>query len=95
MKTELSIILRRGNPCRSEQENRVESGERVQALTRLIALLETSAPDSPSHRPIRQEDPCGALSLLSHLRAAHASYALTSGVMQRVSAGAWVRRRLN
>jgi hypothetical protein len=97
MQTEPTTILRHGNPRRSEQELRVTAGERerIRALTRLITLLKTSAPDAPSHPPIPPEESMGALSQLSHLRAAHASYSLTSGVMQRVSAGAWVRRRLN
>ena len=33
------------------------------------------------------------LSRLARLRAAHASYALATGEMERVGPGAWVRRR--
>ncbi len=66
--------------------------QRAEALSRLVALLESvDADGQPLQRAALD---CGAdsLSQLSRLRAAHATYALASGVMQRVGVGAWSRR---
>ncbi len=65
------------------------------ALERLLALLAASAPEA--HAPHAPETETGTDTLLqlARLRAAHATYSLeTIGGMERVGAGAWVRRTL-
>ncbi|HLK56178.1 MAG TPA: hypothetical protein VKU00_06425 [Chthonomonadaceae bacterium] len=65
--------------------------EREMALERLVNLLAAEAEQNPARAG---RDRADSLSRLARLRAIHASYALaTSGEMERVGMGAWVRRR--
>ena len=60
------------------------------AFERLINLLETGAEQTPAPVGRNRAD---SLSRLARLRAAHATYVLTTGgEMERVGMGAWVRR---
>ncbi|MCS6776349.1 MAG: hypothetical protein RMJ43_10930 [Chloroherpetonaceae bacterium] len=62
---------------------------RVDALSRLIALLER---DQPHPRPVKAKD--NPLSMLARLQLAHAAYALANtGEMERASLGAFFRHR--
>ena len=65
--------------------------ERQLALERLLNLLAVEAEQNPARAG---RDRANALSRMARLRAAHASYALaTTGEMERVGVGAWMRRR--
>jgi len=65
--------------------------EREMALDRLLALLEAEAAINPERAGHARAN---ALSRIARLRSAHATYALaTSTEMQRVSTGAWIRKR--
>jgi hypothetical protein len=64
---------------------------RAEALERLIALLETGTPEAGLGISQRRRD---SRSHLARLEAAHATYALAnSSEMERISDGAWIRRR--
>lgn len=68
-----------------DQNNRA----RVDALSRLIALLER---DQPHPRPIKAKD--NPLSMLARLQLAHAAYALANtGELERAGVGAFFRHR--
>jgi hypothetical protein len=65
--------------------------EREMALDRLLELLEAEAVINPERAAHARAN---AMSRIARLRSAHATYALaTSTEMQRVGAGAWLRRR--
>ena len=65
--------------------------EQEAALGRLLVLLAASAPEARA--PHAPETGTDALLQLARLRAAHATYSLeTVGGMERVAAGAWMRR---
>jgi hypothetical protein len=74
-----------------EMTHRPLAEEQEAALERLLTLLAASAPEAQApHAPEAGTD---ALLQLARLRAAHATYSLeTIGGMERVGAGAWVRR---
>ena len=89
MTTVLALPAHHCRPiCASPAESLAQ--RRTDALDRLLALLEGNSPalqrrclaagDSESHR----------LRRLARLRVAHASYALSSGIMQQTGKGAWV-----
>lgn len=67
--------------------------KRVEALERLVSLLEGD------NSPIRQrripvgDSETNQMQRLAHLRAAHASYALSSGLVPKAGQGAWLRSR--
>ncbi len=65
-----------------------------EALERLISLLEKTTPDAMAHRVRTVRNGADNSGQLARLRAARTSYALaTNNEMERVGAGAWVRRR--
>lgn len=67
------------------------AAEQEAALERLLVLLAASAPEAQA--PHAPETGTDALLQLARLRAAHATYSLeTVGGMERVGAGAWMRR---
>lgn len=67
--------------------------EQEAALERLLTLLAASAPEAPIPHSPETEAGSDALLQLARLRAAHATYSLeTIGGMERVGAGAWLRR---
>ena len=63
---------------------------RLLMLQRLITQLEEGASVNRRSSMLRPE--MDSLSLLSRLRRAHARYALGSGPMERMGAGAWFRQ---
>lgn len=71
-----------------------EVQQREVALARLLDVLEAGAPEYLQEHAENALE-CGAqLSQLARLRAAHASYALSSGnKMRRVGHGAWLHER--
>ena len=72
----------------------VEEKAREAALEKLVSLLEKGAEDTHFHPVFDAEEGPNSLHRLSRLRAAHAAYALeTTGGMERVGNGAWLRRR--
>lgn len=72
------------------QANEQEQGA---ALERLLALLAAGASEAQAPHAPETEVGTNALLRLSRLRAAHAAYSLeTIGGMERVGAGAWMRR---
>jgi hypothetical protein len=67
--------------------------ERADALERLVTLLEGSeTPLRLRHIPA-EENETSQLQRMARLRAAHASYALSSGLVPREGQGAWIRSR--
>ncbi|MCW3055999.1 MAG: hypothetical protein JWN14_5169 [Chthonomonadales bacterium] len=67
--------------------------EQEAALERLLVLLAASAPEAQAPHSPETETGSDTLLQLARLRAAHATYSLeTIGGMERVGAGAWLRR---
>ena len=64
---------------------------REEALNRLISLLQASSPEGQRPSQHQSGRPRGPLSQLARLRAAHAVYALSTGLMERTAEGAWIR----
>lgn len=98
MDSTMNTTLNETKSPRREMSNRplhlkVAEQERDAALERLLALLakgtaEIQAPHSPE-----TDAGTDGLLRLARLRAAHAAYSLeTVGGMERVGAGAWMRR---
>lgn len=94
MNTTLNTSNTETKSVRREMTNRAgrtQTPEQEAALQRLLTLLAASAPETQNpHVPETGGD---ELMQLARLRAAHATYSLeTIGGMERVGAGAWVRR---
>ena len=96
MNTTMNTALNNMKSPRREMTNRprgVHAEEQEAALERLLALLAASAPDAQAPHSPEAEGDVDALLQLARLRAAHATYSLGPiGGMERVGAGAWVRR---
>lgn len=94
MNTSVNTSNNETKSARREMTNRAartQTPEQAAALERLLALLAESAPEVQN--PHVPETGADALMQLARLRAAHATYSLeTIGGMERVGAGAWVRR---
>ncbi len=98
MTTTMNTNLQETKTPRREMSHRLprlraEEQARDAALERLLALLAAGAPDAQTpHSPETEAAP-DTLAQLARLRAAHATYSLeTTGGMERVGTGAWMRR---
>ena len=91
-----NTALQSSKSPRREMTNRPHSPraeEQESALERLLALLTASAPEPQAPHSPETETGTDTLLQLARLRAAHATYSLeTIGGMERVGAGAWMRR---
>jgi hypothetical protein len=77
----------------TNRTSRPRMEEQEAALERLLALLAASAPEAQIPHSPDTEAGTDSLLQLARLRAAHATYSLeTIGGMERVGAGAWLRR---
>ena len=86
-------------PARKGNERRTLVSEsltqkRADALERLIALLEGEGSPFRQRRQPTGESEANQMSLMARLRAAHASYAIASGVVVQIRPGAYVCSRL-
>ena len=94
----MTTILNETKSPRREMSNRPlrlrsEEQERDAALERLLALLAAGAAEIQAPHSPEIDAGMYGLSRLARLRAAHAAYSLeTVGGMERVGAGAWMRR---
>jgi hypothetical protein len=96
MNTTMNTAINNTKSLRREMTNRPRgprAEEQEAALERLLAVLAASAPDAHAPHSPETESGTDTLLQLARLRAAHATYSLeTIGGMERVGAGAWVRR---
>ena len=96
MNTTLNTKLDGTKSLRREMTNRSyrpEEQEREAALERLLALLAAGTSEAQAPHAPETEVGTNALLRLARLRSAHAAYSLeTVGGMERVGAGAWMRR---
>ncbi len=71
----------------------VQEQERTEALERLMALLESGAPEFRLQTSLAMAGDGDYLSRLARLRSAHATYVLTNNIrMTRIAPGAFVAR---
>ncbi len=87
------LIIRRGRASRPTAAIAYDT-KRVEAVERLIALLERSAFPARPHRIGVRPGRVDTRSLLERLRAARAVYVLSSGVVARTGPGAYTRASL-
>jgi hypothetical protein len=96
MNTTTNTALNHMKSARREMTHRPRgprAEEQEAALERLLTLLAASAPEAHAPHSPETENGTDTLLQLARLRAAHATYSLeTIGGMERVGAGAWVRR---
>ena len=98
MNTTMNTKLNETKTPRREMTHRLpglqaEDQEREAALERLLALLAAGTSEAQAPHAPDSELGGSALLRLARLRAAHAAYSLeTIGGMERVGAGAWMRR---
>lgn len=82
---------RRNSRMHQVRSERALERARVEGLTRLVELLEAETYRNPPRAGRLRAD---AMSRIARLHNARAAYALaTTGEMQRMGTGAWLRRR--
>jgi hypothetical protein len=93
MKTSTRTLPGRKREERRALLSQAMTQQRADALERLIALLEGGNSPFRQRRIPTGESEANQMSRVARLRAAHAAYALTSGVVPQMGTGAWLRSR--